>query len=65
MLVLAERAIADYRANAPVPEVQWRQAAVCIALAADLSPRDARVQAARKVIEGHLQRRTASTATIR
>jgi hypothetical protein len=62
MLALAEQPIADYRSDAaPVPEMRWRQAAVCIALAADLSPGNARVESIRKVIEGHLQRIRATT----
>jgi len=62
MRALAEQPIADYRSGAAaVPEAQWRQAAVCIALAADLSPGNARVASVRKVIEGHLQRIRATT----
>lgn len=62
MLALAAQPIADYRSDAPpVPEVRWRQAAVCVALAADLSPGNARVESVRKVIEGHLQRIRATT----
>jgi len=62
MLAVAERPIADYRADAaPVREVRWRQAAVCIALAADLSPGDPRIESTRKVIDGHLQRIRATT----
>jgi len=63
MLALAARPVAYYRADsAPVPEVRWRQAAVCIALAADLSPDSARIGSVRKVIDGHLQRIRATTA---
>jgi len=62
MLALAERPVADYRSDAPpVREMKWREAAVCIALAADLSPGNARVESVRKVIEGHLQRIRANT----
>jgi hypothetical protein len=62
MVALAEQPIADYRSDASlVREVRWRQAAVCIALAADLSPGNARIESRRKVIEGHLQRIGAST----
>jgi hypothetical protein len=62
MLALAERPVADYRSDAPpVREMRWREAAVCIALAADLSPGNARVESVRKVIEGHLQRIRANT----
>ena len=63
MLALAERPIAGYRTDSPsVREVvRWRQAAVCIALAADLSPRNPRVESRRKVIEGHLARMSATT----
>ena len=62
MLALAEQPIADYRSDSQVVrEVRWRQAAVCIALAADLSPGNARVESKRKVIEGHLQRIRATT----
>jgi hypothetical protein len=62
MLAIAERPIAEYRSDAPpVREMRWRQAAICIALAADLSPGNARVESARKVIEGHLQRIRATT----
>jgi tRNA A-37 threonylcarbamoyl transferase component Bud32 len=63
MLALAEQPIADYRADAQVVrEVRWRQAAVCVALAGDLAPGNARVESVRKVIEGHLQRIRATTA---
>jgi hypothetical protein len=62
MLAVAEQPIAEYRADSvTVREVRWRQAAVCIALAGDLSPGNARVESARKVIEGHLQRIRATT----
>ena len=62
MLGLAERAVAEYRAgSSTVFEVRWRQAAVCIALAADLSPGNARIESTRKVIEGHIQRIRATT----
>ena len=61
MLTLAGQPIADYRADSQsVPESRWRQAAVCVALAADLSPGNARIDSMRKVIEGHLQRIRAS-----
>ena len=62
MLALAEQPIADYRADSQlVRETRWRQAAVCIALAADLSPANARIASKRKVIEGHLLRIRATT----
>jgi hypothetical protein len=62
MLALAEQPVADYRADSQlVREGRWRQAAVCIALAADLSPGNAHVNSLRKVIEGHLQRIRATT----
>jgi hypothetical protein len=62
MLALAEQPIADYRSDSQVVrEVRWRQAAVCVALAADLSAADARVESKRKVIEGHLLRIRATT----
>jgi len=62
MLAVAARPVADYRTDSPsVREVRWRQAAISIALAADLSPGDARVESTRKVIEGHLQRILATT----
>jgi len=49
MLALAERPIADYRSDsALVREVRWRQAAVCIALAADLSPGNPRIESRRR-----------------
>lgn len=62
MIALAVRPIAEYRSGSTtVGEIQWRQAAVCIALADDLSPGNPGVQSARKVIEGHLQRISATT----
>jgi len=62
MLALAEQPVADYRSDSQlVREVRWRQAAVCIALAGDLSPGNARVKSIRKVIEAHLQRIRATT----
>ena len=62
MLALADRTVAEYRSGSTtVPELRWRQAAVCVALAADLSPGDVRIESTRKVIEGHLQRFRATT----
>jgi hypothetical protein len=62
MLALAGQPVADYRSDSQlVREGRWRQAAVCIALANDLSPGNARVDSIRKVIEGHLQRIRATT----
>jgi serine/threonine protein kinase len=62
MLALAEQPVADYRSDSQlVRETRWRQAAVCIALADDLSPGNARVESIRKVIDGHLQRIRATT----
>jgi serine/threonine protein kinase len=62
MLALAEQPVADYRSDSQlVRETRWRQAAVCIALADDLSPGNVRVESIRKVIDGHLQRIRATT----
>jgi tRNA A-37 threonylcarbamoyl transferase component Bud32 len=62
MVALAGQAVADYRSDSQmVRETRWRQAAVCIALAADLSPGSAQIDSIRKVIEGHLQRIRANT----
>jgi tRNA A-37 threonylcarbamoyl transferase component Bud32 len=62
MVTLAEQPVADYRSDSQlVREVRWRQAAVCIALADDLAPGNARIDSIRKVIEGHLQRIRATT----
>jgi hypothetical protein len=62
MLALAERPVAEYRAGSTtLNELRWRQAAVCMALATDLSPGSPRVESTRKVIEGHIQRIRATT----
>jgi hypothetical protein len=62
MLELAEQPVADYRSDSQVVwETRWRQAAVCVALADDLSPGNTRIDSVRKVIEGHLQRIRATT----
>jgi len=62
MLALADRTVAEYRSGSTtVAELRWRQAAVCVALAADLSPGDVHIESTRKIIEGHLQRFQATT----
>jgi hypothetical protein len=62
MVALAERPVAEYRSGSTaIGELRWRQAAICIALAADLSPGDARIESTRKVIEGHIERIRAAT----
>ena len=61
MLALAERTIASDRPDSPtVTQARWRQAAVCIALAADLAPGDTRVESVRKVIDGRLRQARAT-----
>lgn len=53
---LADRAILDFHNDLFVTEVQWRQAAMSLGLAAEIAPNDRAVAARLRYVEGHLAR---------
>lgn len=60
MIELADRTILDYRTETPlVAKVQWDQARVSLALAAEIAPDDRRIMSKHFYVRGHLERITA------
>lgn len=56
MVRLADRAILDFHNDLFVTEVQWKQAATSLGLAAEVVPNDRRVTARLRYVQGHLAR---------
>jgi serine/threonine protein kinase len=57
MIELADRAILEFRADAPaIAQAQWEQAARCLSLATEISPSDRVVAGKRAYVQGQLAR---------